>query len=519
MAEEKPNLTLSRRVAYGLQPILLVEGKQSRPEQLCVATMSTSRCRQGTLEGVRASMAGRLPPCATSPWSPPHHRRDQRQMGHRIATKLCKKCGKSFRPTHGNAAYCSALCYMAGSVSHVAESGCFVWNGSVDTYGYGHARWGGGRRKAHVMAIELAGKTLGPGMVVRHLCGNSRCCNPEHLTLGSHRENMADKARSGIVAGERCPHAALTNAQAREIYELRDEGTSADIAARTGAKIQAVRAIWNGTGYAGITGAIRRPKGRRCGEENPSAKLTNDQARAIYALKGIAKSAAAAARQLGLPCHLVRKIWNGIAYSQSTGAQKPMRNLPLRVVPCVVCDEPIATAAANRKYCSLQCVLMAHVAKGEEHDCWLWTARSKSRGYGQLQFCGSRHFAHHVAFDIAFPEKAVKRKAQRLTVSHRCHNPLCCNPAHLEIMSLADNVRQNRGRGVLCGENNHQARMAEVVARRILEMIQAGERTFRIVERINRESERPVTTFQVTDIRRGRTWSHIAGKTQGGKGE
>jgi hypothetical protein len=433
-------------------------------------------------------------------------------MDYVLKPKNCANCGKHFQPTHGNAVYCCAMCYMAGSVSRDEQSGCLVWRGVVDTYGYGHARWAGRRRKAHVMAIELAGRALAPGLVVRHLCGNSRCCNPEHLKLGTHRENMADKARSGIVAGERCPKAALTDAQAKQIYAMRGTGTPAQIAARTGAKIQAVRSIWNGTGYASITGAPRTPKGRPIGEANPAAKLTNDQARAIYALKGIAESAAAAARQLGQPCSVVRRIWSGVTHSKITGAQKPVMIRPALMVSCVVCGVSIAAAESNRKYCSLGCALAAHVQRQGEQDCWPWVSRSKSRGYGQVQFCGSRHFAHHVAFDLAYPDKAALRTSQRLTVSHKCHNPLCCNPCHLELESLVDNVRKNRGRDILCGERNHRATMTEATARRIVEMLDEGESTVRIVERIRRDVGASVSMFQVTDIRRGRTWTAISGR-------
>jgi len=34
------------------------------------------------------------------------------------------------------------------------------------------------------------------GKVVRHLCNNRRCCNPDHLDIGTHQDNMDDKALS-----------------------------------------------------------------------------------------------------------------------------------------------------------------------------------------------------------------------------------------------------------------------------------------------------------------------------------
>jgi hypothetical protein len=43
---------------------------------------------------------------------------------------------------------------------------------------------------------------------VLHRCHNKACVNPEHLYLGTHRENMQDMARSGVkkrVYRTHCP--------------------------------------------------------------------------------------------------------------------------------------------------------------------------------------------------------------------------------------------------------------------------------------------------------------------------
>lgn len=45
----------------------------------------------------------------------------------------------------------------------------------------------------HKLAYLLAGGTIGKGMVVRHLCGDSGCVNPSHLLAGTYRENMLDQ--------------------------------------------------------------------------------------------------------------------------------------------------------------------------------------------------------------------------------------------------------------------------------------------------------------------------------------
>ena len=431
-------------------------------------------------------------------------------VGHEIKPKRCTQCGVTFKPTHGNAAYCSITCYMSGSATPDPETGCLLWNGSVDTYGYGHARWLGKRRKAHVMAFELAGGALLPDMVIRHLCNNARCCNPQHLKLGTRLENMADKARSGIVAGEKSPHASLTNSEALAVYELRGEMTAKEAATKTGVSKMIVLNLWNGQTYTSVTGATRKPKGRPLGEANPAAKISNKQAKEIYALKGASLSAANAARRLGVPSSVVWRVWKGVTHSQITGAKRATRKQATKTIRCLFCSSVIEDARGSSKWCSLRCALVAHVAKGGPDECWLWTAKSKSRGYGQVQFRKQRLFAHHVALDLAYPEQSLRRRTEKLTVSHRCHVSLCCNPSHLELMTLEENVRQNRGRSSMSGERNTQTKLSADVAARIIKMINAGERSIEIIKRIKQEAGATVTMSQVTDIRRGRSWKSLS---------
>lgn len=59
--------------------------------------------------------------------------------------------------------------------------GCWVWTAYREPKGYGRAWFRGAVRKAHHVALELAGVVVLPGHVTTHVCGNRACVRLEHL--------------------------------------------------------------------------------------------------------------------------------------------------------------------------------------------------------------------------------------------------------------------------------------------------------------------------------------------------
>ena len=109
---------------------------------------------------------------------------------------------------------------------HVDKSGdCWNWT-SVTALPMGHGRFWNGERYvgAHRFALGLDREKI----VVRHMCNNPRCVRPEHLALGTQKDNMADKqAGPKAQRGEGHPLASMSNAQAKWIKELLAKGYKA----------------------------------------------------------------------------------------------------------------------------------------------------------------------------------------------------------------------------------------------------------------------------------------------------
>lgn len=89
------------------------------------------------------------------------------------------------------------------------KGACWVWKGALTRDGYGQVMYHGRGRGAHRLAWELTNGPVPDGKYVLHHCDNPPCINPEHLWVGTQKDNMLDCAtkdrtgRGGWAHGNR----------------------------------------------------------------------------------------------------------------------------------------------------------------------------------------------------------------------------------------------------------------------------------------------------------------------------
>ncbi len=138
----------------------------------------------------------------------------------------------------------------------VTESGCWLWTASCHDRGYGLFYTGRNLKKgkmefAHRVSYELyKGTRPAANEEVCHRCDTPCCVNPDHLFLGSHRDNMVDMVEKNrfVAAGQKVNEDEMLIAiNMRECgYSMKDIATALNISSSHASRIsRGIRKYFN----------------------------------------------------------------------------------------------------------------------------------------------------------------------------------------------------------------------------------------------------------------------------------
>ena len=113
---------------------------------------------------------------------------------------------------------------------------CWIWTGYIGGQGYGRLTNEKKPLSTHRLAYETWVGEIPEGLCVLHKCDVRSCINPDHLFLGTQKDNVQDcmeKGRRNSVRGSKHGHAKLTETEILKIRNMAGQ-LHKDIAAQFG---------------------------------------------------------------------------------------------------------------------------------------------------------------------------------------------------------------------------------------------------------------------------------------------
>lgn len=110
------------------------------------------------------------------------------------------------------------------------DTGCWVAQNSLTTTGYARVKLAGGKYvRAARLVYTLTHGPIPDGLVVCHACDYPPCVNPNHLWVGTRKDNSADAVRKGRLGQGRTgqgQRSRLTDAQWERLLGRYEAGES-----------------------------------------------------------------------------------------------------------------------------------------------------------------------------------------------------------------------------------------------------------------------------------------------------
>jgi hypothetical protein len=290
------------------------------------------------------------------------------QMAHQVNAKDKKKLGPL------------KLAWMRSNSKVDKDTGCVLWQG-VQTHGYGQTGFMGRQWRVHRLSWMLQRSEIPAGMIVRHdkdgkRCTSPACWNVDHLSVGTQRDNAADKVAAGTDnRGERHPHASTTDEIALQVKLSKGQGTQQQRADRFSVSLHVVSSIDSGLAWCHLPDASGRVDEDAVARMQEKRRTANESRRDAGSTPEDYEN-----------CH-----------------KRMMQKATKQASGCI--ELPIYMG----------------------------------QPYPTMSFSGRNRPAHKIVFEL-FHNDCMPMHGYDEIVRHMCHNKACVNPEHLTRGTRSDNI-------------------------------------------------------------------------------
>ncbi len=328
------------------------------------------------------------------------------------------------------------------------ETNCINWIGFIDVSGYGKFGFLGGNCKAHRVAYMLSNcEDIPEGQVVRHLCPikNTRCVNPDHLTVGTYQQNSQDAVDAGnIPQGEKNPNSTISNEVAQMIIDsFRNKKTAKERAKEFGVSGYIIRSIDKATSWRSLMTSEQIFERESVERRQITTEVLSDDI--IQKIKSSLESFGKCAKTYNTTKGIVQRIREG-KYKSVSQRDK------------IVFNETIARLLKNST--------KFKDAYGVEH---LLFKNDKSQDSNAKRYKIS-YFNNCVGVNRAsyMAHHKIKSIEQGKMVRHKCLYKHCISNECLELGTAQDNTNdRNRDNTNKKGEQNPQCKITQQLATNI----------------------------------------------------